>query len=745
MGPRMRLRRATSRPEPAARWTESLDLLELRSSSQPWELIKTPAWRCSYIYVCVYLFHLRRGNDENSRRDALVQDTEATCSHVLDPRTSAYRANIESDRVSGSLRELDLALGTTTLDDDDQTTVAAGLRKLIIAAQSNVSHAQMMLERVAVPGDKTSRAGFLRTLKERIGPPPEDRTWTDEWDARMHEWANIHRYTWSEGFTIAAFKTARKGEMAGRISQGWAKDDALVYSLHQGAADSMARALREGDSCYAASTYALCDAFFRGVQHQVNRRGTTGAMPPKVYAPLSGRSWGLITSDPGWHDIERPDQTGFCGLTSSAVTIVECNPRCFSPKGFSLCLMTYRGDFVYESADSDVVCFDSMPPDEHGMHEPLMGPEENNMHQNGQFPPNTLFRLKYVIEPGKWEAPGGSFPLRRLLVVGATYRAPRQEAGDDTHGKGKMCAPIISLQYGDRKSFIRGVDDIITRPTLTMEQEFTREFTWTDWKGVEYTLQQEWHYVNAAAVPAERTPGQRDANNAGMTPEDFMKKINDFISSRRERDREAGNKQLPEDYAFLTLAECLSVRLYSGPSFQPINGFLRQIGALSGRVRDIVAQHPEITFAATVGHLCRAIRKIAAVSTPEEACAPLFRGVKGELPRAFWVPDDQDIVAAVDMGFMSTSRNQSTPVHYMGGSKNVLWKLQSQTESDTGFHCGADLSILSQFASEDEVLFPPCTMLIVQPESRPVGGAMPTDVTEAGKSFVSINVIPLFQ
>jgi len=44
---------------------------------------------------------------------------------------------------------------------------------------------------------------------------------------------------------------------------------------------------------------------------------------------------------------------------------------------------------------------------------------------------------------------------------------------------------------------------------------------------------------------------------------------------------------------------------------------------------------------------------------------------------------------------------------------NVLWSLRPSRETDTGFHHGADISLLSQFAGENEVLFPPCTMLQV--------------------------------
>ena len=82
---------------------------------------------------------------------------------------------------------------------------------------------------------------------------------------------------------------------------------------------------------------------------------------------------------------------------------------------------------------------------------------------------------------------------------------------------------------------------------------------------------------------------------------------------------------------------------------EPINNFLRQISSLKDHFRAQVAQHPGLTYAATVGHICRAIRKLAAVATEKGASAPLWRSVRGELEKAFWIPDATGIVCAVDM------------------------------------------------------------------------------------------------
>ena len=96
-----------------------------------------------------------------------------------------------------------------------------------------------------------------------------------------------------------------------------------------------------------------------------------------------------------------------------------------------------------------------------------------------------------------------------------------------------------------------------------------------------------------------------------------------------------------------------------------------------------------------------------AVATPSEVEAPLYRGVRGELPKAFWYEDKLGMLSAVDAGFMSTSLTPKTPIEYMQeDGPNVLWTLHPRMQSDAAFHRGADISPLSQVANEQEVLLP---------------------------------------
>ena len=96
------------------------------------------------------------------------------------------------------------------------------------------------------------------------------------------------------------------------------------------------------------------------------------------------------------------------------------------------------------------------------------------------------------------------------------------------------------------------------------------------------------------------------------------------------------------------VGQVLAVRLYSGPAYQPINDFLRQISRLTGEFRKLVLAHPRLTLCATIGHICRAIRNLAAVTNRAESREPLYRGVRGELDKSFWVPDQMGMVCAVE-------------------------------------------------------------------------------------------------
>ena len=99
------------------------------------------------------------------------------------------------------------------------------------------------------------------------------------------------------------------------------------------------------------------------------------------------------------------------------------------------------------------------------------------------------------------------------------------------------------------------------------------------------------------------------------------------------------------------------------------------------------------------------------------------------------------------------------------GGPNLLWQLQPKKESDAAFHRGADISMLSQFSEEEEVLFrrtcSTCSRMAprsatarsaarcsrrAQPGSvaQLTAGLQVAERTEGGRSFLAVNVEPSF-
>ena len=93
-----------------------------------------------------------------------------------------------------------------------------------------------------------------------------------------------------------------------------------------------------------------------------------------LYSNLRG-SHGLESLDPAWTSLLEPDHTGFRGLTCVAVVRCTCRPAQFAAGGFRI--ITGRVDpstneELYETQDSDVVCFELLKTDDLGVHAPVM-------------------------------------------------------------------------------------------------------------------------------------------------------------------------------------------------------------------------------------------------------------------------------------------------------------------------------------------------------------------------------------
>ena len=635
------------------------------------------------------------------------------------------------------------------------------VRQAILRLQEELGRAHEALEALVKEEAPTSRAGYLKTLEDQIGPPPEDRSWRDEWvrikvasnkrDGK-HDKANEEYVRENESLDkkIGSLSDAVKRA----TDMGWPvkRAECLRVLSNPDVNAILAEALSSKNGRYSASTHALFNVIH--MQRHTQRQKKL-ELPKRIYWYRTGKD-SLADRDPRWADpsVERGDATGFRGLSGSSLVTGTCSASrdVFGEGGFVVRSKGSDGGYVYTMQESDVVCFETAEDDEFGCHSPVMTSKES-----GVFPPNCLFRLKKVEKAGEWESPfPGVFPRQRLLVFTATYRKPNDVwCSDDADAEvpkcpeqsagAKLCGvtDLVTLSYACRKEFASGLDDVLARPVLTMELEWNRDMEWTDWTGRHYNARDEYEYVCGPAEKKEKcTPGTRDAENGGYMPTDFLKRVNNFILDRR---KQGHGTFLEEEHALLKLDEVLAIRLYSGPGFQPINTFLRNVSKLDGQFREQLARHASLTFVATTRHVINGIRKLSAVSTAEEAGICLWRGARGELPKTFWLADEIGTIVATETAFMSTSAERETALHYMAGSgaSNLLWCLKCGPENDAGYHQGANISLLSQFAGEKEWLFPPLTMMEIQVQVN-VPPASAQVVEENGKRFVIVEAVPTF-
>jgi hypothetical protein len=143
-------------------------------------------------------------------------------------------------------------------------------------------------------------------------------------------------------------------------------------------------------------------------------------------------------------------------------------------------------------------------------------------------------------------------------------------------------------------------------------QEWARNDTWVNWTGQEHSDWEQFRYVTGVAVtvtdlaPAEQG-GARDKGHEGWAPDRFLDEIN---AALRACARKAAKGE-----AELTLNEMLAIRLYTGPAYQPLNVFLREVSKLGADWRRRLARSHQFSYAATVRHLSDGLRKLARMST----------------------------------------------------------------------------------------------------------------------------------
>jgi hypothetical protein len=313
-------------------------------------------------------------------------------------------------------------------------------------------------------------------------------------------------------------------------------------------------------------------------------------------------------------------------------------------------------------------------------------------------------------------------------------------SGDSALGGSRFAAAAPALRYGGTSDFVTSLEPIYSVRALEMEAEWMRDDRWVDYTGVAFSAAQQWEYVRspvaAGSARAQASGfGDRDGGHEGWTAETFLTKTNDFVRDGCTRNE--------VEAQLLLMNEVLAIRLFTGPGYQPINEFLREMATLTVAMRRRVARCREVTYSSTCFHLCNGLRKLARAS---QVPGMLYRVVRGKLPQGFEEKKDaHGLLTVVEPGCMSSSLDESVVDHYRdkNGGHDVVWHIRSKPETEDAFHCGADVSLLSQFPKEKEITFPPYTMLVI--EKGASGSPDIKDVARPeGGHYRQITVVPHF-
>ena len=282
----------------------------------------------------------------------------------------------------------------------------------------------------------------------------------------------------------------------------------------------------------------------------------------------------------------------------------------------------------------------------------------------------------------------------------------------------KFSETTFTLCFGGLDTYSAGLEGRIGPPNPNLRATMAREhcesfdsnlFFLTSNYGLKTTAEIEWWYVTdphrgleelqLTAWPSESL-AEIDASHARGRNAPQGRPLADFHPELHRVNGELAGLGEP----VLLEEELIGGRLYTGPMFQKYNLVLRSSG--EGAPQSLRADFEALChgnrYATTLHVLNSCIVKLSKLT---KVCK-VYRGLaKGVLPDAFWNKDKYGVRGGVEAAFMSTTADRSVASSYAsGGGAGLLLELE-QGMVDRG----AELSWLSQYPHEAEVLFAPLT------------------------------------
>jgi len=311
-------------------------------------------------------------------------------------------------------------------------------------------------------------------------------------------------------------------------------------------------------------------------------------------------------------------------------------------------------------------------------------------------------------------------------------------------------ASAIEMSYSGLDTFYGGLEGRIGEPqaavmeTMRAEHqkrtESTVAFTTGNY-GVTTTSSAEWLFV------LEPTDGGLRRAGREAWASEAEEKLSDRSLCRKPEALEALLERCATKNELLAQQgepevikeEVVAARLYTGPMFVKYNGVLRGLKSKSDFLRNSMVQlcsAPEVvrgfmgnakTHEKAAGTLpwesaraqcnkyvttLHAINSCIVKTGKLTRCSKVYRGMSGmALPDQFWRENAHGVRGGVENAFMSTTLSRDVAMGYAGGTGRAGLVFEVQMGM---IDRGADISWLSQYPHEREILFGPLTGIEVQ-------------------------------
>ena len=298
-------------------------------------------------------------------------------------------------------------------------------------------------------------------------------------------------------------------------------------------------------------------------------------------------------------------------------------------------------------------------------------------------------------------------------------------------------AGSIELEYSGLDTFFGGLEGVVGPPDPKVLEGMRREhlqgpgtestdpFTTPNY-GVETTSEVEWSYVADDDATPERLGLTAWPTEAAMLLPDRSKcRARQPLATFEAAARPYNERLQAAHQPTVVMKEVIAARLYTGPMYVKYNAVLRGLRSQSAFLRNTLvvlccpkAIADEYTggtlsfdeasellnkYTTTLHSINSSIVKLGKLTLANK----VYRGIAGmKLPDQFWTPNEFGVRGGVEQAFMSTTTEMSVAMGYASGGRGAGIVIEVQQGM---VDRGADISWLSQYPHECEILFGPLT------------------------------------